>query len=59
MLGGIDGASYGPHSGVAPTPVVFDGGSVVEVLAGAVEAFVEGLVLIFEGIGNIFNSIFG
>ena len=40
-------------------PVVFDGGSVVEVLAGAVEAFVEGLVLIFEGIGNTFNSIFG
>ncbi len=40
-------------------PVVFDGGSVVEVLVGIAEAFVEGLVLIFEEIGNIFNSIFG
>lgn len=37
------------------TPVVGDGGSIFEVLAGILEAFVEGIASIFEVIANIFN----
>lgn len=40
-------------------PVVIDGGSVIEVLAGIVEAFVEGLALIVDGISSLLGSIFG
>ena len=40
-------------------PVVVDGGSVVEVLVGIVEAFVEGLALIVEAISSFLGSIFG
>jgi len=37
------------------TPVAIDGGRVLELLSGIFEAFLDGVITIFETIANIFN----
>ena len=37
------------------TPVVIEGGSILEVIFGVFEALLEGLMGVLDAIGNIFN----
>ena len=43
----------------AAAPVVYAGGSVLEIFVGFLEALLEGIMLIVEGVTNILSSIFG
>jgi len=43
----------------AATPVVYAGGNVLEMFVGFLEALLEGIMLIVEGVTNILSSIFG
>ena len=43
----------------AATPVVYAGGNVLEMFVGFLEALLEGIMLIVEGVTNILSRIFG